>query len=140
MLRKSKSCCTKIRKAAAEKVDVPVICAGDMRDCQKLEAISRSIRRFDWRDGDKCVVLKDSDRVYAAAVWKHNEKRVILAADPQSAAAVPQQLSNFRDFALECVRRDIDTPEIDDGLRLPSAAVEKKNAAPSCRNIGAEYE
>ena len=86
------------------------------------------------------MVLKDSDRVYAAAVWKHNEKRVILAADPQSAAAVPQQLSNFRDFALECVRRDIDTPEIDDGLRLPSAAVEKKNAAPSCRNIGAEYE
>ena len=126
--------------ATAEKVDVPVICAGDMRDCQKLKTINRSIRRFSWHDGDKCVVLKDSGQVYAAAVWMHNEKRVILAADPQSAAMVPQQLSDFRDFALKCVGRDIDNPEIVDGLCLASAAVEKKNAAPSYRHIGGEYE
>ncbi len=126
--------------ATAEKVDVPVICAGDMRDCQKLKTINRSIRRFSWHDGDKCVVLKDSGQVYAAAVWMHNEKRVILAADPQSAAVVPQQLSDFRDFALKCVGRDIDNPEIVDGLCLASAAVEKKNAAPSYRHIGSEYE
>lgn len=127
-------------KATAENVDVPVICAGDMRDCQKLEAINRNIRRFDWRDGDKCVVLKDGAQVYAAAVWKHDEKLATLAADPQSAVRVPQQLSAFRDFALECIRRDIDNPEIDDDLRLPAAAGEKKHTAPSCRSIGAEYE
>ena len=96
--------------AVPEEIEAIVIRAGEDED---LKGFAQFLNRdeIDWLAGDRCVVLKDTKKVYAVAIWNKNETSAELVSVK---GCNDDKLREFRAHAIGCIRRDIENPQINE--------------------------
>ncbi|MBP3546171.1 MAG: hypothetical protein J6K16_03450 [Alphaproteobacteria bacterium] len=117
--------------ANQETIERIVIKAGDDEDLRAFSLFS-SKDEIDWLKGDRCIVLKDEEKVYAIAIWNKNKTNAELITDKGCSA---DKLKEFRSYALDCISNDIKNPQINevendiptDKIKLPLSRPDRES-------------